>query len=192
VPWSASIARRIRTGFFEVRVIRCNSRPSSIDNPLTNTLGLRVTSTSRTRRAGSVAGPTSEIDYPINDAYRATGAVAMNVHRRGHCVHRHDGQHPTRQARLPVHPLEPAQAGPVPGPPLPRAPDRGRRERPLRSFVMGASNHPNHTVSARRLQDYLRWRNANARHPDVLAAQRRERARIRSERRQCWGRPAAA
>jgi transposase len=32
-------------------------------------------------------------------------------------------------------------------------------------------------------------RNANARHPDVLAAQRRERARIRSERQQRWGRP---
>ena len=41
---------------------------------------------------------------------------------------------------------------------------------------------------ARRLQDYLRWRNAHARHPDVLAAQRRERARIRSERQQRWGR----
>ena len=36
---------------------------------------------------------------------------------------------------------------------------------------------------------YLRWRNANARHPDVIAAQRRERARIRSERQQRWGRP---
>jgi transposase len=60
---------------------------------------------------------------------------------------------------------------------------------PLRTFVMGASNHPNHTVLARRLQDYLRWRNANARHPDVLAAQRRERARVRSERQQRWGRP---
>jgi transposase len=63
---------------------------------------------------------------------------------------------------------------------------------PLRSFVMGASNHPNHPTLARRLQDYLRWRNANARHPDVLAAQRRERARVRSERQQRWGRPAAA
>jgi hypothetical protein len=39
------------------------------------------------------------------------------------------------------------------------------------------------------MQAYLRWRNANARHPDVLAAQRRERARIRSERQQRWGRP---
>jgi transposase len=60
---------------------------------------------------------------------------------------------------------------------------------PLRTFVMGGSDHPNHTVLARRMQDYLRWRNANARHPDVLAAQRRERARIRSERQQRWGRP---
>jgi transposase len=63
---------------------------------------------------------------------------------------------------------------------------------PLRTFVMGASNHPNHTVLARKLQDYLRWRNANARHPDVLAAQRCERARVRSERRQRWGRSRAA
>jgi transposase len=60
---------------------------------------------------------------------------------------------------------------------------------PLRTFVMGGSDHPNHTVLARRLQDYLTWRNAHARHPDVLAAQRRERARIRSERQQRWGRP---
>jgi hypothetical protein len=60
---------------------------------------------------------------------------------------------------------------------------------PLRPFTMSASNHPNHPALARKLQDYLRWRNSNARHPDVLAAQRRERARIRSERQQRWGRP---
>jgi len=54
---------------------------------------------------------------------------------------------------------------------------------------MGGSDHPNHTVLATRLQAYLGWRNANARHSDVLAAQRRERARIRSERQQRWGRP---
>jgi hypothetical protein len=34
-----------------------------------------------------------------------------------------------------------------------------------------------------------RWRNAQARHPDVLAAQRRERARLRSERQHRRGRP---
>jgi transposase len=60
---------------------------------------------------------------------------------------------------------------------------------PIRTFVMGGSDHPSHTVLARKLQDYLRWRNANARHPDVLAAQRRERARVRSERQRRWGRP---
>ena len=52
---------------------------------------------------------------------------------------------------------------------------------PLRQFTLANSNHPNHTVQTRALHAYLRWRNANARHPDVLAAQRRERARIRSE-----------
>ncbi|WBB89337.1 IS630 family transposase [Verrucosispora sp. WMMC514] len=62
---------------------------------------------------------------------------------------------------------------------------------PLRTFVIAGSNHPNHPALTRKLQTYLRWRNANARHPDVLAAQRRERARIRSERQQRWGQPAA-
>jgi len=60
---------------------------------------------------------------------------------------------------------------------------------PLRTFVMANSDYPDHPALARRLQAYLRWRNAHARHPDVLAAQRRERARIRSERQQRWGRP---
>ncbi len=62
---------------------------------------------------------------------------------------------------------------------------------PVRTFVMGNSDYPNHTALARRLQDYLRWRNAHARHPDALAAQRRERARIRSERQHRWGSPEA-
>jgi hypothetical protein len=53
----------------------------------------------------------------------------------------------------------------------------------------GHSNHPNHTVLARAMQTCLRWRNANARHPDVLVAQRCERARVRSERQHRWGRP---
>jgi hypothetical protein len=60
---------------------------------------------------------------------------------------------------------------------------------PLRTFVMGGSDHPSHPALARKLQNYLTWRNANARHPDVLAAARRERARIRSQRQQHWGRP---
>ena len=62
---------------------------------------------------------------------------------------------------------------------------------PLRTFVVVGSNHPDHLVATRALHTYLRWRNANARHPDVLAAQRRERARVRSERQHRWGRTAA-
>jgi transposase len=60
---------------------------------------------------------------------------------------------------------------------------------PLRMFTMANSDYPNHIVLARDLHAYLRWRNANARHPDVLAAQRRERARVRSEHHRRWGRP---
>ena len=56
-------------------------------------------------------------------------------------------------------------------------------------LVMGGSDHRNHPALARKLQACLRWRNAHARHPGVLAAQRRERARLRSERQQRWGRP---
>jgi hypothetical protein len=48
----------------------------------------------------------------------------------------------------------------------------------------GGSDHRNHPALARKLQACLRWRNAHARHPGVLAAQRRERARLRSERQQ--------
>ena len=62
---------------------------------------------------------------------------------------------------------------------------------PLRQFTVANSSHRNHTAQTRVLHTYLRWRNANARHPDVLAAQRRERARIRSEKGIRWGgRPA--
>lgn len=62
---------------------------------------------------------------------------------------------------------------------------------PLRTFVIAGSNHQSHAALGRHLHSYLRWRNANARHPDVLAAQRRERARVRSERQHRWGHPAA-
>ena len=58
---------------------------------------------------------------------------------------------------------------------------------PLRQFTLANSHHPNHTVRTRALHAYLRWRNANARHPDVLAAQRKERALIRSDTGIRWG-----
>ena len=62
---------------------------------------------------------------------------------------------------------------------------------PLREFVLNNSNHPNHVVLTGRLHAHLAWRNANARAPELLAAQRRERARIRAEKHRRWGRPAS-
>ncbi|WUU93431.1 hypothetical protein OHA34_17065 [Spirillospora sp. NBC_01491] len=58
---------------------------------------------------------------------------------------------------------------------------------PLRQFTLANSHHRSHPAQTRALYRYLRWRNANARHPDILAAQRRERARIRSEKGIRWG-----
>lgn len=60
---------------------------------------------------------------------------------------------------------------------------------PLRSFVLAGSDHRNHVLLTRALHAHLRWRNAHAHHPDLLAAQRRERARVRSERHRRWGQP---
>lgn len=53
--------------------------------------------------------------------------------------------------------------------------------------MIGNCTHPNRSVLARKLQAYLHWRNTHRRRPDVLAAQRRERARIRSEKGLCFG-----
>ncbi|MFJ4753675.1 IS630 family transposase [Streptomyces sp. NPDC088763] len=58
---------------------------------------------------------------------------------------------------------------------------------PLRQFTLANSHHRSYPAQTRALHRYLRWRNVNARHPDVLAAQRRERARVRSERGIRWG-----
>ena len=41
---------------------------------------------------------------------------------------------------------------------------------PVRTFVMGGSDHRNHPALSRKLQDYLRWRNARARHPSAANA----------------------
>jgi transposase len=49
---------------------------------------------------------------------------------------------------------------------------------PLRQFTLANSDYANHVELAHDLHAYLRWRNAHARHPDVVAAQRRERAQI--------------
>jgi hypothetical protein len=57
----------------------------------------------------------------------------------------------------------------------------------LRQFTLANSHYRSHPVQTQALHRYLRWRNANARHPDVLTAQRKERARVRSEKGIRWG-----
>ena len=62
---------------------------------------------------------------------------------------------------------------------------------PLREFVLNNSDHVNHTVLTRRLHSYLRWRNANARDPEILRLERKRRAEIRAEQQRRWGQPRA-
>jgi transposase len=61
---------------------------------------------------------------------------------------------------------------------------------PLRDFVLNNSDHPNHKVVTGRLHAYLAWRNTHEADPALRERLRRERARLRSERRRRWGRPA--
>jgi len=58
---------------------------------------------------------------------------------------------------------------------------------PLRDFVLNNSDHPNHVVLTGRLRAYLAWRNAHDADPAMRERLRRERARLRSERRRRWG-----
>ena len=60
---------------------------------------------------------------------------------------------------------------------------------PLRQFVLAASDHTDHPALARAIRSYLRWRNANTRDPALLEAERRQRARVRSEHQRRWGHP---
>ena len=59
---------------------------------------------------------------------------------------------------------------------------------PLRDFVLNNSDYTSHTELTRRVHAYLRWRNVNARAPEVLAALRKRRAEIRAEQQRRWGR----
>lgn len=46
-------------------------------------------------------------------------------------------------------------------------------EAPFGPLAIANSHHRNHSVQTRALHAYLHWRNANARHPGVLAAERK-------------------
>jgi transposase len=63
---------------------------------------------------------------------------------------------------------------------------------PLRQFVIANSDHADHPALARAIRSYLRWRNTHTRDPRILDAERRHRARIRSEQQRRWGHPRRA
>ena len=60
---------------------------------------------------------------------------------------------------------------------------------PLRQFVLAASDQADHTALGRAIRSYLRWRNTHTRDPALLEAERRQRARVRSEQQRRWGHP---
>ena len=62
---------------------------------------------------------------------------------------------------------------------------------PLRQFTIANSDHQSHAELATAIRNYIRWRNANTRDPEVLALERKPRAMIRGEARRRWGQPRA-
>lgn len=84
-------------------------------------------------------------------------------------------QKPARPAadHLPAHPTYASWANPIEA-----------HFGPLRQFTLADSHHPNHTVQARALHAYPRWRTKNARH--VLAANDAN-APASTARRDRWG-----
>jgi transposase len=63
---------------------------------------------------------------------------------------------------------------------------------PLRQFVIAASDHADHHALTRAIRAYLQWRNTHTRDPRILDAERRHRARIRSQQQRRWGHPRRA
>jgi transposase len=63
---------------------------------------------------------------------------------------------------------------------------------PLRQFALANSDHADHQVLGRAIHAYIRWRNSHTRDPRLLEAERRHRARIRSEQQRRWGHPRRA
>jgi transposase len=62
---------------------------------------------------------------------------------------------------------------------------------PLRQFTIANSDYRNHLELAKALRDYIRWRNANTTDPELLALERKHRAKLRGEAQRRWGEPRA-
>ncbi|HUZ08732.1 MAG TPA: hypothetical protein VMU76_01020 [Acidimicrobiales bacterium] len=62
---------------------------------------------------------------------------------------------------------------------------------PLRQFTIANSDHQSHGELATAIRNYIRWRNANTRDPEILALEAKHRAMLRGEARRRWGQPRA-
>src|SRR5208283_88988 len=62
---------------------------------------------------------------------------------------------------------------------------------PLRQFTIANSDHQSHAEMAKAIRAYIRWRNAHTTDPEVLALERKHRARMRGEAQRRWGQPKA-
>lgn len=62
---------------------------------------------------------------------------------------------------------------------------------PLREFTIANSDHQSHAELAKAIRAYIRWRNAHTRDPQILALERKHRARLRGEAQRRWGQPRA-
>ncbi len=62
---------------------------------------------------------------------------------------------------------------------------------PLREFSINNSDHQSHAEMTKAIRDYIRWRNAHTRDPEILALERKHRAMLRGEARRRWGQPRA-
>jgi Transposase and inactivated derivatives len=58
---------------------------------------------------------------------------------------------------------------------------------PIREFALNNSYPRSHRALSRALHKHCRWRNENSRDPAILEAERKERARVRSEAGRRWG-----
>jgi transposase len=60
---------------------------------------------------------------------------------------------------------------------------------PLRQFTVANSDYRDHPTLSKAIRNYLRWRNAHTKDPEVLALERKRRAEIRGEAQRRWGHP---
>ena len=61
----------------------------------------------------------------------------------------------------------------------------------LRQFTIANSDYADHAELAKAIRDYIRWRNANTTHQEILALERKHRVKLRGEAQRRWGQPRA-